>query len=93
MKVYDVIKRPLITEKAMLLKESNQYVFEVCSRAEKEDIRNSLEALYGVKVSKVRTSIVPGKYKRFGKGYGKTKSWKKAIVTLSEGQIEVFDGV
>lgn len=94
MNKFDVIKRPIVTEKSSALKElKNAYVFEVDRAADKPMIRKSVEALFGVKVARVQTIVVPGKTKRYGQHMGKTKRWKKAVVTLKEGKIEVFDGV
>ena len=92
--IYNVIKKPLVTEKSARLKEvGNAYVFRVDLQADKPLIKRSVEELFGVKVQTVRTSIVPGKVKRYGKGYGKTMRWKRAVVTLKEGQIQIFEGV
>ena len=95
MRPEDVIKRPLIlTEKGNLLREEeNQYLFEVESRANKAQIRNALEELFNVKVEKVRTLIVRGRIRRMGRGWAKTRNWKKAIVSLREGEsIDFFEG-
>ena len=93
--VYDVIKKPLVTEKAALQKDAfRKYVFEVAMDSTKEDVRRSIEKLFEVNVTSVRTMIVAGKYKRFGKEQGRTKRWKKAYVTLApEQEIEIFEGV
>lgn len=95
MNAYDVIKRPLLTEKSTQLKESwNQYCFEVDSRADKVDIKNAIENLFKVKVSGIKTMQYMGKVRRMGRNAGRTKNWKKAIVTLKEGmKIELFEGV
>lgn len=94
MTIYDVIKKPIVTEKTAFQKEgANTYVFQVANEAQKPLIKESVEKLFKVKVSDVRTTIIPGKYKRFGKSTGRTKRWKKAYVTLSEGNIEFFEGV
>jgi large subunit ribosomal protein L23 len=94
MTIYEVIKAPLVTEKSTLLKETgNTYLFEVDMRADKPLIKKSVEQLFKVKVKNVRTSIVPSKVKRFGQAHGRTKAWKKAIVTLASGKIELFEGV
>lgn len=93
MNVHDVIKRPIVTEKTSLLKENNAYVFAVDRRADKSVIKKSVETLFNVRVKSVRTLIQRGKHKRFGKGTGLTRSWKKAVVTLREGKIELFEGV
>ena len=89
-----IIIRPLITEKSTQQKEgSNQYVFEVHRDANKIEIQSAVERLFKVKVSQVHTSNVLGKVKRVGKKYGKRQDWKKATVTLKEGdRIEFFEG-
>jgi len=85
--IYDVIKRPLITEKATDLKEKcNQVVFEVDRRANKHLIKNAVESLFDVKVKEVRTMNFKGKTKRFGMTVGKRNDWKKAIVVLEKDQ-------
>jgi large subunit ribosomal protein L23 len=89
-----IIRRPLITEKSTRQKEeSRQYVFEVHRDANKIEIQSAVERLFKVKVLQVRTSNVLGKIKRLGRRYGKRPDWKKAIVTLKEGdRIEFFEG-
>ena len=92
--LYDVIRRPVITEKSNLLaEEANKYVFEVSSRANKIQIQEAVEGIFEVEVDKVNTLVVPPKRGRRGrKWYMRTKAWKKAIVTLAPGQkIELFD--
>lgn len=91
----DVIKRPLITEKATFMKElGNAVAFEVDRRANKNVIQEAVEKLFSVKVVEVRTMVVPGKIKRRGRVEGRRPSWKKAVVTLKEGDtIEFFEGV
>jgi large subunit ribosomal protein L23 len=91
--VQKIIRRPLITEKSTRQKESNhQYAFEVHPDANKVEIR-AVEQLFKVKVSQVRTCSVLGKLKRLGRKYGKRPDWKKAIVTLKEGdRIDFFEG-
>jgi large subunit ribosomal protein L23 len=89
-----VIKRPIaLTEKAALLKEEeNQVIFEVELKANKIQIRDAVEKLFGVKVQSVNTLIQRGKVKRLGRHYYKRPNWKKAIVTLAEGNdIQFFD--
>ena len=94
MKIFDVIKKPLVTEKSTLLKETqNTYVFKVDPRATKPMIKKSVEQLFKVKVDSVRTVMNTGRYKRVGKTTGRTKNWKKAFVSLREGAIQVFEGV
>ncbi len=95
MNTYDVIKKPLVTEKGSVAQqECNKYSFEVDRRATKYDIRDAIERVFKVSVTEVRTMKVPGKYKRVGRSVGRTHSWKKAIVSLKEGErIDFLDGV
>lgn len=90
--VYDVIRRPIISEKSTALAEvAGRYVFEVASQAKKEEIRDAVEKLFSVKVRAVRTMNMHGKVKRVGRGTVKRSNWKKAIVTLAQGEkIEFF---
>ncbi|MEO0096706.1 MAG: 50S ribosomal protein L23 [candidate division WOR-3 bacterium] len=81
-----IIIRPILSEKALRLREYNQYIFEVAKDANKIDIKKAVEELFKVKVEKVRTLNVRGKPKRMGIFEGRTSSWKKAIVTLKEGE-------
>jgi len=92
--IYQIIRRPLITEKSTQQKEaSRQYVFEVDRGASKIEIQSAVERLFKVKVLQVRTCNVLGKVKRLGKRYGKRPDWKKAIVTVREGdRIDFFEG-
>jgi large subunit ribosomal protein L23 len=86
-----ILKRPIITERATALTERhNQVVFEVARSANKHQIRDAVESVYGVKVKGVHTMIVPGKLKRRGTDVGKRPKWKKAVVTLSEGDVIDF---
>jgi len=89
-----IIRRPLITEKSTRQKEdARQYAFEVRRDANKIEIQSAVERLFKVKVLQVRTSNVLGKIKRLGRRYGKRPDWKKAIVTLREGdRIDFFEG-
>jgi len=91
---YQIIKRPLITERSTQLRErSNSYVFEVDRDANKVTIKKAIEELFSVKVAAVRTANVHGKWKRVGRFTGRRSDWKKAIVTLVEGQtIPLVDG-
>jgi large subunit ribosomal protein L23 len=83
---YSIIKRPLFSEKNSRLKDKyNQYVFEVDRSANKIEIKKALEEIFGVKVLKVNTMNVLGKVRRRGRTSGKRPDWKKAIVTLKEG--------
>ena len=82
----DILKRPIITEKsAGMMATTNTYVFEVSERANKLQIKNAVEQYFGVKVTDVRTLIVRGKSRRFGRFVGKRSNWKKAYVKLAEG--------
>jgi large subunit ribosomal protein L23 len=95
MNQYDIIKRPVITEKTNIQKEENNQVsFEVDRRANRVEIARAIEKIFGVKVVKTRTVQVKGKIKRRGRILGKRKDWKKAIVTLMPGErIDFFEGV
>jgi large subunit ribosomal protein L23 len=87
MKITDVIRRPLITEKTTVARElSNTVVFEVAARATKVDIKRAVEKLLGSKVADVRTSISHGKFKRQGRFIGQRSDWKKAYVRLKAGE-------
>lgn len=90
---HDIIVRPIITEKSNRMMSQNKYSFEVLRAANKIDIRRAVEDVFKVKVSSVHTISVHSKPKRRGRFVGKTRSWKKAIVTLLPGsRIEFFDG-
>ena len=84
--LYDVIRAPLVTEKSTMVSESNQVVFEVSMTATKPDIKEAVERLFNVKVRAVNTLIRKGKMKRFRGVKGRQSDFKKAIVTLEEGQ-------
>lgn len=92
---YHVLVRPLITEKATILAGENKYAFEVHPRANKIQIRDAVEAAFEVKVTAVNVLNVKGKQRRLGRrSAGRSPDWKKAIVTLAEGdKIQVFEGV
>jgi large subunit ribosomal protein L23 len=88
---HQILLRPLLTEKANELKESGKKVaFEVAPDANKIEIRQAVEKMFGVKVSDVNTSVARGKWKRQGKFMGRRKNWKRAVVTLLEGDIDFF---
>jgi len=94
MHLYEVLRRPLITEKTTLLQEHNRYAFEVAQGAAKQQIKEAVEAAFKVEVVKVNVMTVPGKMRRIGRRQVMTPSWKKAVVTLEAGQkIEFFEGV
>jgi len=92
--LYDVIRRPLLTEKSTLLKESQQtLVFEVHRDATKPEIRKAVEALFDTKVADIRVARVHGKVKRQGRHVGRRPDWKKAFVVLKKGEkmVEFFE--
>ncbi len=90
----DVILRPIVTEKSTLVRESNQYIFEVARDSNKIEIKKAVEDLFKVHVEKVRVINMKPKPRRVRLAPGYTKSWKKAIVTLKEGEsIPFFEGV
>ncbi|MBL3593168.1 MAG: 50S ribosomal protein L23 [Synergistaceae bacterium] len=90
---HDIIVRPIITEKSNRMMEHNKYSFEVLPQANKIEIRKAVEDVFKVKVLKVNTIKVRSKPKRLGAFLGRTRSWKKAIVTLASGErIEFFEG-
>ena len=95
MNVYQVIRRPLVTEKSNIgREEQNLVTLAVDPRANKHDIRRAVEELFDVKVIEVRTMRMPRKLRRVGRFVGRKPEWKKAIVRLAEGQtIEFFEGV
>ena len=88
-----VIRRPImLTEKSNLLRTKNQVVFEVARDANKVEIRDAVQKLFNVKVTNVNTLVMRGKDRRMGRGYAKMQNWKKAIVTLKEGDtIDFFE--
>lgn len=85
-KYLEIIKAPVITEKAGLLAQKNQYVFKVDPKANKTEIKQAIEKIFNVKVEGIRTLNVKPKKKRVGRYTGLTNRTKKAIVTLAEGQ-------
>ena len=92
--VHDIIMSPLVTEKSTIQREGqNQYSFKVNKRANKIEIKEAVERLFKVKVRDVRTATIRGKVKRLGRRFGKRPDWKKAIVTVKEGdRIDFFEG-
>ena len=91
---YDTILAPVITEKATVLSEHNKVVFKVAMDATKDEIADAVEALFKVQVTKVNTILVQGKTKRFRGILGKRNDFKKAIVTLADGQsIDITTGL
>ena len=91
----DIILKPVITEASMEALRSGKYTFRVMKTANKTEIKDAVEKIFGVKVAKVNTSRVRGKSRRMGRYEGTTPAWKKAIVTLDEGSktISFFDGM
>jgi large subunit ribosomal protein L23 len=92
---YDIIRRPVVTEKTSIQKEeANQVTFEVDRKANRIEVRRAIERIFNVRVVNVRTMQIRGKFKRRGRVLGKRRDWKKAIVTLRPGdRIEFFEGV
>ncbi len=90
----EIVKRPLITEKSERAREAaQQYAFEVHKDATKIQVKNAVEKLFTVHVTAVRTLVARGKNKRVGKNVGRRANWKKAVVTLKEGEtIPLFEG-
>ena len=92
--LYDVLRRPVVTEKSSgLMEANNQYVFEVHNDANKPQIRQAVETIFDVKVEKINTMIMPAKRGIRGRhAYKRSQQWKKAIVTLKAGdKIEIFE--
>ncbi len=94
MNPYDIVKRPLITEKTSIQKENyNQMTFEVDRKANRVEIKRAIENIFNVNVATVRTMQVKGKTKQRGRIVGKRRNWKKAIVKLMPGErIDFFEG-
>ncbi len=84
--LYDVIQEPLITEKSTAQREENRYSFRVHPKANKKEVKEAVEKVFNVHVTKVNTSVTPGKWKRVRFQPGLTAEWKKATVTLREGE-------
>jgi large subunit ribosomal protein L23 len=91
---FEIIKRPLDTEKLDRMRDrENKFAFEIDMKANKTEIKQAIEQLFKVKVLDVKTSIVRGKFRRIGRSEGQRPNWKKAIVTLKEGDaISLFEG-
>lgn len=94
MQVFDIIRRPVITEKSTILQEQDRYTFEVALDATKHQIKTAVEEAFNVQVLQVNTMHVRGKRKRFGPRLAQGRSWKKAVVLLAPGNtITIFEGV
>ena len=91
---FEIIKRPLDTEKLDRMRDrENKFAFEIDMKANKTEIKQAIEALFKVKVVAIKTAIVRGKFRRIGRNEGRRPNWKKAIVTLKEGDaIQLFEG-
>lgn len=91
---YQVIVKPLITEKATMLASEHKYAFHVLKHANKKQIREAVELAFSVKVTGVNTMNMHGKRRRLGRRLTRAPDWKKAIVTLAEGEsIQIFEGI
>ena len=89
-----IIRRPILTERASELQESGKYVFEVRRDANKIEIGKAAQRMFDVDVVKVNTLSVRGKLKRLGRFQGRKAAWKKAVITIAEGQtIELFEDI
>lgn len=89
-----IVKKPLVSEKSYNMAARQQYSFEVDKKANKTQVAKAIQNIFNVHVESVNTLIVKPKPKRVGRFQGKTKKWKKAIVTLREGdRIEIFEGI
>ncbi|WP_461466924.1 50S ribosomal protein L23 [Parvimonas micra] len=95
MTAYDIIIKPVVTERSMENMESKRYTFKVDTKANKSEIKKAVETIFGVKVKQVNTMNITGKKKRMGANVGKRPDWKKAIVTLTEDskEIEFFESI
>lgn len=93
MNIYDVLRKPLVTEKTAVGKEQNNTIaFEIDRNANKIEVKDAVEKIFQVSVLDVRTINVAGKTKRFGKNSGKRANWKKAYITLKEGsKVDFFE--
>ena len=91
MEARNVLKRPVITERSSEVMAENKYTFEVDTRANKTEVKDAVEEIFGVKVEKVNIMNYKGKFKRVGKFGGYTNKRRKAIVKLAEGEIELFE--
>lgn len=91
---FDIIKRPLDTEKLDRMRDrENKFAFQIDMKASKTEVKQAIEGLFKVKVVDIKTAIVRGKFRRIGRSEGQRSNWKKAIVTLKEGDaISLFEG-
>jgi large subunit ribosomal protein L23 len=93
MHLYEVLRRPLVTEKSTVLQAENKYAFEVAKEATKPQIKQAVEKAFNVEVTGVNVVTIPGKSRRLGRRLLPARAWKKAIVTLKPGDtIQFFEG-
>lgn len=91
---FDILQQPLVSEKSVQMMDNNKYCFRVHPWANKVQIKSAVETIFKVKVTAVNTGNYSGKFRRMGRYEGYKESWKKAIVTLKEGdKIEIFEGL
>ncbi len=91
---FEIIRRPVVTEKSTLLQDDDRYTFEVAKSATKHQIKEAVEEAFNVSVVKVNTMMVRGRRRRMGPRFSTSRSWKKAIVQLAPGNtITIFEGV
>ncbi|MDD5043597.1 MAG: 50S ribosomal protein L23 [Patescibacteria group bacterium] len=91
---HKILVRPLVTEKATYLGTSSKYVFEIAPGVSKIDVAKAVESVYGVRPIKINIMNMSGKDRKYGRSVGRTKNWRKAIITLKSGdKIEIYEGV
>ena len=91
---FEIIRRPVVTEKSTLLQDEGRYTFEVAPSATKHQVKEAVQEAFNVKVIKVNTMTVRGKRRRLGPRFSASRSWKKAVVQLAPGNtITIFEGV
>lgn len=94
MRMEDVIRKPLVTEKSTIMRDADTYAFVVAGAANKIQVREAVEAQFNVRVAEVRIANMHGKMRRQGRYFGRRPDWKKAYVRLADGEsIEFFEGV
>ena len=91
---FEIIRRPIVTEKSTLLQDEDRYTFEVAKTATKHQIKEAVEEAFNVRVLRVNTMMVRGRRRRLGPRFSMSRSWKKAVVQLAPGNtITIFEGV
>ena len=91
---FEIIRRPVVTEKSTLLQDDDRYTFEVAKSATKHQIKEAVEEAFNVRVMRVNTMMVRGRRKRLGPRFSMSRSWKKAVVQVAPGNsITIFEGV